>query len=177
MGVGSYVALELVEGNKLKGRLELIGDKHFTMELLAGQGSTLRVMYEEVRKLKVIKKTSYRAKGPPRAALARQAIDGLGVDTHVMVKLPDERVLRGHIQTIHETRFTLRLDTTGQQTPIPYDQVQQVRENPHVPILIGVFFAVGALVVLVVVLLRKKIWSWAVREHHRCENNPGGPDC
>ncbi len=156
VGVGSYVALELVEGNKLKGRLELIGDKHFTMELLAGQGSTLRVMYEEVRKLKVIKKTSYRAKGPPRAALARQAIDGLGVDTHVMVKLPDERVLRGHIQAIHETRFTLRLDTTGQQTPIPYDRVQQVRENPHVPILIGVFAALGALVVLLVVLLRKK---------------------
>ncbi len=73
-----------------------------------------------------------------------------------MVKLPDERVLRGHIQAIDEKRFTLRLDTSGQLTPIPYDQVQQVRENPHVPILIGVFAAVGVLVVLLVVLLGKK---------------------
>ncbi len=35
-GVGSYVALKLMDGKKLKGRLEVIGDKHFTMELLAG---------------------------------------------------------------------------------------------------------------------------------------------
>ena len=155
VGVGSYVALELVDGKKLKGRLELMGDKHFTMELLGGLGTTLQIRYGRVRKLRVVKKTSYRAKGQPNPGLARQAIDGLGVDTHVMVKLPDGTILRGHIQAIDERRFTLRLDTSGQLTPIPYDHILQVRENPHVPILIGVFAAVGALVWLIVVLARK----------------------
>ena len=125
------------------------------MELLEGQGTTLQISYESVRKLKVLTKTSYRAKGQPNARLARQAIDGLGVDTHVMVRLPDETILRGHIQVIDERRFTLRLDTSGQLTPIPYDQILQVRENPHVPILIGIFAAVGALVWLIVVMARK----------------------
>ena len=127
LGVGSYVALELADGKKLKGRVELIGDEHFTMEWLGVQGTTLQVRYENVRKLKVVKKTSYRAKGQPNAGIVRQTIDGLGVDTHVMVKLPDETILRGHIQAINETRFRLRLDTSGQPTPIRYDQVQQVR--------------------------------------------------
>ena len=78
----------------------------------------------------MVTKTSYRAKGQPNGGLARQAIDGLGVDTHVMVKLPpDETILRGHIQAIDERRFTLRLDASGQLTPISYDQVLQVQEN------------------------------------------------
>ena len=155
-GVGSYVALELVDGKKLKGRLEVIGERRFTMELLGSRGARLQVGYEGVTKLREVKRTSYRARGQPNAELARQAIDGLGVATHVMVKLPDERVLRGHIQAIDERRFVLRLDTTGQPTPISYGQVKQVRENPHVPILIGVFTAVGALVALLVLVLMKE---------------------
>ena len=136
-----------------------MGDRHFTIELWPGQGPTLRVMYEKVRKLKVIKKTSYRTKGRPDPWLVRQAVDGLGVDTHVMVRLPDETILRGHIQAIDERRFTLRLDASGDLTPIPYDQVLQVRENSHeelAMILIPIIAAVAALVVLLVVLVRKK---------------------
>ena len=107
-------------------------------------------------KLKVIKRTSYRAKGQPNAALARQAIEGLGVGTHVMVKLPGETILRGHIQAIDERSFTLRLDAGGQLTPISYDQVLQVHENSHetfrllITVLVVVIGAVAGIVVYVV---------------------------
>ena len=107
-------------------------------------------------KLKVIKKTSHPAGRQTEPGLVRQAVDGLGVDTHVRVKLPAETILRGHIQAIDERRFTLRMDGSGQLVPLRYDQVLQVRENPHVPILIGLFVGVAALIVLIVVLVRKK---------------------
>ena len=97
----------------------------------------------------MLTKTSYRAKDQPNAGLARQAIDGLGVDTHVMVKLPDETILRGHIQAIDERRFTLRLDTSGQLTPISYDQVLQVRENQNLDRLGTGLAIIGVAVVVV----------------------------
>ena len=154
-GVGSYVALKLTDGKSLGGRIEEIEERYFTVGLLQ-EGAQLQVNYEQVAKLKVIKKTAYRAKGQPDAALARQAIEGLGVDTHVMVKLPGETILRGHIQAIDEKNFTLRLDASGQPTLISYDQVLQVRHNPHVPIIIGVVAAIGALVALVVYFATRK---------------------
>ena len=154
-GVGSYVALKLTDGKSLGGRIEEIEERYFTVGLLQ-EGAQLQVNYEQVAKLKVTKKTSYRAKGQPNASLARQAIEGLGVDTHVMVKLPGERILRGHIQAIDEKNFTLRLDASGQPTLISYDQVLQVRHNPHVPIIIAVVATIGALVALVVYLATRK---------------------
>ena len=103
-GVGSYVALKLTDGKSLGGRIEEIEERYFTVGLLK-EGAPLQVNYEQVAKLKVIKKTAYRAKGQPDAARARQAIEGLGVGTHVMVKLPRETILRGHIQAIDEKNF------------------------------------------------------------------------
>ncbi len=154
-GVGSYVALKLTNGKSLGGRIEEIEERYFTVGLLQ-EGAQLQVNYEQVAKLKVTKKTSYRAKGQPNASLARQAIEGLGVDTHVMVKLPGGTILRGHIQAIDEKNFTLRLDASGQPTLISYDQVLQVRHNPHVPIIIAVVATIGALVALVVYLATRK---------------------
>lgn len=151
-GVGSYIALKLRDGKKLKGRLEAIEEKRFTVGLLQGEGAQLQVSYEEVAKIKRIKKTAYRAAGQPNPALAKQAIEGLGVGTHVMVKVLAGTVLRGHIQATHERTFSLRLDASSQPTPISYDQVLQVRKNPHVLILTTLFVAIGAIIGLLVYL-------------------------
>jgi hypothetical protein len=157
-GVGSYVAIRLTDGRKLEGRIETIEETHFTIGLLQGESAKLQVKYERVARLKVTEKTSYRAKGQPHAALARQAIEGLEVGTHVMVRLPDGTIPRGHIQAIDERSFTLRLDGTGQPTTISYDQVLEVRENSHreIPFIIGIAVAIAAAVVVVVYLVTRK---------------------
>ena len=153
-GVGSYIALKLRDGKKLKGRLEAIEEKSFTVGLLQGEGAQLQVSYEEVAKIKRIKKTAYRAAGQPNPALAKQAIEGLGVGTHVMVKVLGGTVLRGHIQATHERTFSLRLDASGQPTPISYDQVLQVKKNSHAvtAFLTWLFVGIGAIVGLVVAI-------------------------
>ena len=71
VGVGSYVALKLTDGRKLKGRLEAIGQDGLTVNLLSGEDRQARVAYERLAKLKVVKKRSYRATGPPKPAFAR----------------------------------------------------------------------------------------------------------
>jgi hypothetical protein len=62
-GVGSYVALKLLDGKKLEGRIEAIGEQQLTLGLWQGKGAQLQVSYEQVAKLKVIKKPAYRAEG------------------------------------------------------------------------------------------------------------------
>ena len=152
-GVGSYITLKLRDGKKLKGRLEAIEEKSFTVGLLQGEAPQLQVNYEQVAKLKVVRKTSYRAPGQPNPALAKQAIEGLGVGTHVMVKVLDGTKLRGHIQVIDKRGFTLRLDATDQPTPISYDQVLQVKKNTDDTVgvfITWLFVGIGAIVGLLV---------------------------
>ena len=108
--VGSYLALKLTDGRRLTGRLEAVAEKGFTVKPLQAEAQQAHVAYEQVAKLKVLKKRSYRAAGQPNPAFAKQAVEGLGVGTHVMVKIIGRMLFRGDIQAIEEKSFTLQLD-------------------------------------------------------------------
>ena len=148
--VGSYLALKLTDGRRLTGRLEAVAEKGFTVKPLQAEAQQAHVAYEQVAKLKVLKKRSYRAAGQPNPAFAKQAVEGLGVGTHVMVKILGRMLFRGDIQAIEEKSFTLQLDISGQRIPIGYDQVVQVRENSHSPFEPTIAILISAVIALLV---------------------------
>jgi hypothetical protein len=94
-GPESNVALKMTDGKKRKGHLKSMEEAGFTLALLRTESAQRQVKYDQVAKLKAINKRSYRAAGQPNAALAKQAIEGLGVGTHVMVKVLGRIILRG----------------------------------------------------------------------------------
>jgi len=160
-GIGSYVESKLTDGKTLTGRLEATEEKSFTLGLLQGESPQVQVNYDQVSQLEVIKKPSYLATDKPDAALAKQAVEGLRVGTHVMVKVLEGTILRGHIQAIDEKHFTLRSDVRSQLIGISYHRVLQVEENDDGTIaaitLIALIAAgIGAgVAILLYVLLRK----------------------
>ena len=167
-GVGSYVALKLTDGKKLKGRLEAIDKDGLTVNLLNGQDRQAQVSYERLAKLKVVKRRSYRARGQPKPALARQAVEGLGVGTHVMVKILGRMLFRGNIQAVEEKSFTLQLDISGQLIPISYDQVVQVRENNNIQ-----NFTVKKLLAVIAFIAGFIALQWLIRKE--IKNAKGSP--
>jgi small nuclear ribonucleoprotein (snRNP)-like protein len=142
-GIGSYVEIKLTNGEALTGRLEATEEKLFTIRLLQDRSSLVQINYDQLATLRVIKKPSYLATGEPDAALAKQAIEGLRVGTHIMVKVLEGTILRGHIQAIDEKHFTLRSDVRGQLIGISYQRVLQVEENSHENLQFYVWIAVA----------------------------------
>ena len=158
-GIGSYVESKLTDGETLTGRLEATEEKFFTLALLQAESPQVQVNYDQVAKLKVIKKPSYLATDKPDVALAKQAVEGLRVGTHIMVKVLEGTILRGHIQAIDEKHFTLRSDVKSRLIGISYYRVLQVEENKDgtcdaacgfyllgIGVAIAVFFVVKFLV-------------------------------
>jgi small nuclear ribonucleoprotein (snRNP)-like protein len=148
------VEIKLTDGEALTGRLEATEEKFFTVALLQDRTSQVQVNYDQIATLRVIKKPSYLATGKPDAALAKQAVQGLRVGTHIMVKVLEGTILRGHIQAIDEKHFTLRSDVRSQLIPISYHRVLQVEENNHatgyfllvIGIGIGAYFLIKYLI-------------------------------
>jgi len=155
-GIGSYVESKLTDGETLTGRLEATEEQFFTLALLQAESPQVQVNYDQVSQLEIIKKPSYLATDKPNAALAKQAVEGLRVGTHIMVKVLEGTILRGHIQAIDEKHFTLRSDVRSQLIGVSYHRVVQVEENNHVQIYTGVFIAIGvAVAALILVLIRR----------------------
>ncbi len=160
-GIGSYVESKLTDGETLTGRLEATEEKFFTLALLQAESPQVQVNYDQVAKLKVIKKPSYLATDKPDAALAKQAVEGLRVGTHIMVKVLEGTILRGHIQAIDEKHFTLRSDVKSQLIGISYHRVLQVEENDNgtaaaIALIALIAAGIGAgVAILLYVLLRK----------------------
>ena len=147
-GIGSYVEIKLTDGEALTGRLEATEEKLFTIRLLQDRSSQVQINYDQLATLRVIKKPSYLATGKPDVALAKQAVEGLRVGTHIMVKVLEGTILRGHIEAIDETHFTLRSDVRSQLIGISYHRVLQVEENSHeeVQYIVWIAVAIGAAV-------------------------------
>ena len=152
-GIGSYVESKLTDGKTLTGRLEATEEKSFTLGLLQRNSPQVQVNYDQVTKLTVIKKPSYLATDKPNAALAKQAVEGLRVGTHVMVKVLEGTIFRGHIQTINEKLFTLRSDVRNQHILISYDRVLQVEENSH-----GSAEAIGLIITVIGVAITAAVF-------------------
>ena len=157
-GIGSYVESKLTDGETLTGRLEATEEKFFTIALLQDESPQVQVNYDQVTQLEVIKKPSYLATDKPDVELVRQAVEGLRVGTHIMVKVLEGTILRGHIQAIDEKHFTLRSDVRSQLIGVSYHRVLQVEENSHeeIQFIVTIAVAIGAAVgVLLYFILRK----------------------
>src|SRR5882762_6213260 len=56
---------------------------------------------------------------------------GTGKQARVEVRLSDKTKLKGYIGEIAQTHFTVIDPKHGTVTPVPYDQVQQIKNTNH----------------------------------------------
>lgn len=86
---------------------------------------------------------------------ARVAKAGTGKRAAVTVKLKDETKLKGYIGEIAQDHFSLVDPKAGTVTQVPYDQVQQIKNDNRAWLAAGLAGAVlGGLVILVSLSLR-----------------------
>ena len=76
---------------------------------------------------------SQAARDPQQAEKVKAKVTklGTGKQARVEVKLKDNIRLKGYIGEIAEKRFTLVDPKHGTVTPIPYEQVQQIKNTNH----------------------------------------------
>jgi hypothetical protein len=81
---------------------------------------------------------------------------GTGKQARVEVKLKDNTKLKGYIGEIAQEHFTLIDPKHGTITPVPYDQVQQIKNTNHSGIIgLGLAAAtIGGVMLIVVLSLR-----------------------
>lgn len=81
---------------------------------------------------------------------------GTGKQARVEVKLKDNTKLKGYIGEIAQEHFTLIDPKHGTITPVPYDQVQQIKNTNHSGIFAAVLGAatIGGVMLIVVLSLR-----------------------
>lgn len=154
-GVGAYLEIKLKDGRKFEGRIEALEPTQVVLTVQDSSG--LRQMrYDQVAALKVVKRTLYRAQGKPDVFFARQAVEGLGVGEHVMVRTAGEVIRRGNIKAIDPQQFTIRLDSNGEPTTINYSEIFEIHENPHLQIITALAIAIGVGVAALVIALTRK---------------------
>jgi hypothetical protein len=154
-GVGSYLEVRLKDGSRFEGRIEALAPGQLTLTV-PNSPAQRQIRYDQIATLKNIHRTLYRAKGKPDAFLARQAVEGLGVGEHVMVRTAGNVIRRGNIKDITAEQFTIRLDTNGEPATIAYSEVFEIHENPHLVIIpVIIIGAVAGIIALVVALTRK----------------------
>lgn len=154
-GVGSYLEVKLKDGRKFEGRIEALEAGQVALTVQDGNGLR-RVRYDQVAAVKTVKRTLYRAPGKPDAFFARQAVEGLGVGEHVMVRTAGEVIRRGNIKAIDTQHFTLRLDSNGEPATIHYSEIFEIHENPHLQIITALVIAIGVGVAALVIALTRK---------------------
>ncbi|SRR6266404_4870432 len=80
---------------------------------------------------------------------------GTGKQARVEVKLRDNTKLKGYIGEIAEERFTLVDPKRGTVTPVPYEQVQQIKNINHsglYALALGAATIVGVMLVVAIAL-------------------------
>lgn len=149
LGSGAQVKLRLSGGEKLHGQLAAIEPN--ALLLTAAKGTVQRrIAFGELAQIQPSKK-DYKASGRPDPAGARRAVVGLGVGHHVMVRLPADKVVRGHIAAIEHDQFTLHPDGGADAVQIAYGDVHHVRKNPSTGTIVAI--AVGAAVATVLIVM------------------------
>lgn len=156
LGAGAQVKLKLSGGQKLRGQLAAI-EPDAVLFAPSRTGEPRRIAFAELSQIQPAKK-DYRAKDTPDPSEARRAVVGLGVGHHVMVRLPGDKVLRGHIAEIEPDEFTLRPDGQADTVLIEYGDVLHVRKNPSTGTIIAIAAGTAAATILIIM--------WAIREHN-----------
>ncbi len=154
-GVGAYLEIRLKDGSRLEGRIEAMEPTQVTLTV-PNSPTQRQIRYDQMASLKSIHRTLYKAKGQPDFFLARQAVEGLGVGEHVMVRTAGDLIRRGNIKAIDAQTFTVRLDSSGEPATIHYSEIFEIHENPHIQIFIALAIAIGVGVAALVVALTRK---------------------
>lgn len=154
-GVGAYLEVKLKDGRKFEARVEALEAGQIALTVQDGSGQR-QVRYDQMAALKAVKRTLYRAQGKPDAFFARQAVEGLGVGEHIMVRTAGEVIRRGNIKAIDAQHFTIRLDSNGEPATINYSEIFEIHENPHLQIITALVIAIGVGVAALVIALTRK---------------------
>ena len=108
----------------------------------------------------------YRAGTIPDPPAAQRVALALGEGKHIIVRLYSGKTHRGHIQSIDEGQFQVRLDRSDNLLAIPFDQVAYLEQNltrKAKIALIAVAAAAAALTIFFLVLEYGNIQAFAGR--------------
>ncbi len=104
--------------------------------------------------------TQVQTQETPQAAKVKAKVQkrGIGQNSRVKVKLANGAEVKGYISKIEETSFTVTDKKTGQNTAVPYGDVQKI-QGPGLSkgdkILIGVGVGVAVFGIVVGIILSK----------------------
>ena len=78
---------------------------------------------------------------------------GTGTDSKIEVKLKDGTKIMGYVSEINEKEFVVMDSKTGQQIPVSYTNVKQVKgKNSSTKTLIGVGLGIGAAIIILIII-------------------------
>jgi ribosome maturation factor RimP len=149
-GVGAYLEARLKDGSRLEGRIEALEPTQVTLTV-PNSPTQRQIRYDQIASLKHIHRTLYKAKGKPDFFLARQAVEGLGVGEHVMVRTAGDLIRRGNIKAIDAQTFTVRLDGSGEPATIHYSEIYEIYKNYHIQLLTVLVVAIGIAVTALII--------------------------
>jgi hypothetical protein len=94
-----------------------------------------------------------------RAAHVRAAILklGTGAGARVELRLRDKTKLKGYVSAASADSFTVTDPKTGVATVVAYPQVKQIKGKNH---LTGVNIAIGAAIVVAIIVVAVKLSHW-----------------
>ena len=149
-GVGTELKVKLVGGDKLRGRVESIGDDSFLLVSNHG-GAPREIAYSDLKNLNYPKR-GYKTDSTPDPVVAKRMVVQLGVGEHIMVKVSPTEKVRGHIREIHDNHFVIQPDGQSQGREVPYDSIHKVNKNLSFGATIAIVVGIAAAVVLILVL-------------------------
>ena len=78
---------------------------------------------------------------------------GTGTDSKIEVKLKDGTKIMGYVSEIKEKEFAVMDSKAGQQIPVSYTNVKQVKgKNSSTNTLIGVGLGIGAAIIILIII-------------------------
>lgn len=149
-GVGTELKVKLAGGDKLRGRVERIGDDSFLLASNDG-GAPREIAYSELKNLNYPKR-EYKTDSTPDPVAAKRMVVQLGVGEHIMVKVSPTEKVRGHIREIHDNHFVIQPDGQHQGREVPYNSIHKVNKNLSFGATIAIVVGIAAAVALILVL-------------------------
>ena len=95
----------------------------------------------------------YRAGAIPDPQAAHRVALALGEGKHIIVRLHSRKTHRGHIQSIDEGQFQVRLDRSDRLLAIPFDQVAYLEQNLTRKAKIAIIAAAAVAAVVTILFL------------------------
>jgi hypothetical protein len=144
LGSGAEVKLRMADGRKERGRIGRMDADGFDFQ--TGKGSPeKRYDYAKVAGVELARRV-YRSTGGRDLAAAHRVAMALGPGHHVLAQVRGGKTYRGHIDSIGQTEFTLRLDHSARSMNIPFMEIEHLEQNLSLKAKIGIAAAIAGTV-------------------------------